>query len=143
LMKPPGLPSAVQQVSLQPAGTDSALPIIFGRTLTPGFITYREAYRDNVHNSDKAMNLGFENVVSVCPVHSISGYRITNNLIYFDRDPTRRGSSTGLSMCTGVQNFDRGSKVFKDGVRVAYALGEHSDTRTFRQITGDMYAPNI
>nr|WP_313631904.1 hypothetical protein [Brevundimonas naejangsanensis] len=143
LMKPPGLPSAVHQVSLQPAGTDSALPIIFGRTLTPGFITYREAYRDNVHNTDKAMNLGFENVVSVGPVHSISGYRITNNLIYFDRDPTRRGSATGLSMCTGVQNFDRGSKVFKDGVRVAYTLGEHNDNRTFRQITGDMYAPNI
>lgn len=53
LMKPPGLPSAGVQVNLQPAGPNAPLPIVFGRTGVQGFITYREAYPDAVHNSSK------------------------------------------------------------------------------------------
>ncbi|WP_425985849.1 phage tail protein [Brevundimonas sp. TWP1-2-1b1] len=143
LMKPPGLPSAGVQVNLQPAGPNAPLPIIFGRTGVQGFITYREAYPDAVHNSSKNNKLCFESVVSVGPIKSISNYTLTGHAIGWDRDPTRPGSSSGVSICRSVAGFDPKSSVWKDGVRAAFILGEHNDNRTLRTITGDAYLPKI
>lgn len=143
LMKPPGLPSSGMQVNLQPAGPDAPLPIILGRTGVQGMMTYREAYPDAVHNSDKNNKLCFESVISVGPIKSISNYTLTGQTIFWDRDPTRLGSSTGVSICRGVGGFDAKSSVWKDGVRAAFILGEHTDQRTARDITGDINLPNV
>lgn len=143
LMKPPGLPSSGVQVSIQPAGPNAPLPIVFGRTGVQGFITYREAYPDAVHNSSKNNKLCFETVLSVGPVKSISQYKLTGHTILWDREPTRLGSSTGVSICRGVTGFEPRSSVWKDGVRAAFILGEHNDTRTLRTITGDAWLPKI
>lgn len=143
LMKPPGLPSAGVQVNLQPAGPNAPLPIVFGRTGVQGFITYREAYPDAVHNSSKNNKLCFESVVSVGPIKSISNYKITGHTIGWDRDPTRLGSTSGVSICRSVYGFDPKSSVWKDGVRAAFILGQHNDNRTLRTITGDAFLPKI
>lgn len=143
LMKPPSLPSAGVQVSLQPAGPNAPLPIVFGRTGVQGFITYREAYPDAVHNSSKNNKLCFETVLSVGPVKSISNYTLTGHAIGWDRDPTRLGNSTGVSICRFVNGFDPKSSVWKDGVRAAFILGEHNDNRNLRSITGDAYLPHV
>jgi hypothetical protein len=143
LMKPPGLPSVGVQVNLQPAGANAPLPIAIGRTGIQGLISYREAYPDAVHNTSKNNKLAFETIVSVGPVKSISNYTLTGHQIYWDRDPTRLGSSTGVSICRGVQGFDAKSSVWKDGVRAAFILGAHNDNRTLRDITGDTWLPNV
>lgn len=143
LMKPPGLPSSGMQVQLQPSGPNAPLPIVLGRTGVQGLITYREAYPDAVHNSHKNYKLAFETVVSVGPIKSISNYSLTGHSILWDRDPTRLGASTGVSICRGVSGFDSGSRVWKDGVRAAFLLGEHTDQRTLRDITGDIHLPNV
>lgn len=132
LMKPPGLPSATHEISVQPAGPNAPLPILFGRTRTGGQMVFRDVVADLVHNSDKANNLVFQNVISVGPIGSISQYKIGENIINFNRDP-----NTGLAMCVGVQGFKSGSKVFKDGVHTVYTRGLLNDSRTVRTLTGE------
>lgn len=132
-MKPPGLGSNGQQVNIQMAGPNAALPLIFGRTGTQGIITYRGTYGQDsadIHNRI----LTVEHVLSLGPVAEVQSFSVMGRGLAFSGNP-----KTGLATVTAVSGVDmRKSKLFREsGLKVAHKVGAHNDTSTLNSITGD------
>lgn len=133
MMKPPGLGSQGQQVSVQMAGPNAPIPIVLGRTGTQGVVIYRATY------GPSQRTLLVDTVLSLGPIHSVESFSVMGRSIGYSGNP-----NTGMATVTSVSGVDmKASKLFREnGLKFAHRTGAHDQTQTLNQITGEA-APSI